>query len=143
MQTGPLLIREHPEIFWGVVASMYGADDAPRRAHLGQIGYGRGDLHAALAALTRNIALRLLGEIASTSESDDPSTALAHYRQAMTLAEELGMRPLAAHCHLGLGRLYDRRGKRQETQEHLTTAMAMYRDMDMRYWLETAEAAAP
>ena len=88
-------------------------------------------------------ALRLLGEIAATSESDDGSTAVTHYRQAMSLAEELGMRPLVAHCHLGLGRLYDRAGKRQEAQERLTTATAMYRDMDMRYWLEQVEAAGP
>jgi hypothetical protein len=55
------------------------------------------------------------------------------------LAEELGMRPLAAHCHLGLGRLYRRTGKRDEAQEHLTTAATMYREMDMRFWLMQAE----
>jgi hypothetical protein len=45
-----------------------------------------------------------------------------------------------AHCHLGLGKLYRRAGKRQEAQEHLTTATTMYREMDMTYWLEKAEA---
>jgi len=45
-----------------------------------------------------------------------------------------------AHCHLGLGRLYRRTGKGQEAQEHLVTAIAMYREMDMRFWLEKAEA---
>jgi hypothetical protein len=50
------------------------------------------------------------------------------------------MRPLVAHCHLGLGKLYRRTGKRQEAQEHLTTATTMYREMDMRFWLEQAEA---
>jgi hypothetical protein len=58
----------------------------------------------------------------------------------MALAEELGMRPLIAHCHLGLGKLYQRTGKREEAQEHLATATAMYREMDMRFWLEQAEA---
>jgi hypothetical protein len=50
------------------------------------------------------------------------------------------MRPLVAHCHLGLGKLYRRTGTREQAQEHLTTATTMYREMDMRYWLEQAEA---
>jgi hypothetical protein len=51
----------------------------------------------------------------------------------------LGMRPLVAHCHLGLSKLYRRTGKRQEAQEHLGTATTMYREMDMRFYLEQAE----
>ena len=51
-----------------------------------------------------------------------------------------GMRPPVAHCHLGLGKLYRRTGDRQQAQEHLTTATTMYREMDMRFWLEQAEA---
>jgi len=58
----------------------------------------------------------------------------------MALADELGMRPLVAHCHLGFGKLYGRVDKRRETREHLTIAEAMYRAMDMRFWLEKAEA---
>jgi hypothetical protein len=58
----------------------------------------------------------------------------------LALATDLGMRPLLAHCHLGLGKLHRRTGKRQEAQEHLTTAAAMYRERDMRFWLEEAEA---
>ncbi len=50
------------------------------------------------------------------------------------------MRPLLAHCHLGLGKLYRRTGKQQEAQEYLTTATGMYREMDMRFWLDQAEA---
>ena len=50
------------------------------------------------------------------------------------------MRPLVAHCHLGLGKLYRRTGKRQEAQECLGTASTMYREMDMRFWLEKAKA---
>jgi hypothetical protein len=50
------------------------------------------------------------------------------------------MRPLVAHCHLGLGKLYRRTGQREQANEHLTTATTMYRDMDMRFWLEQAEA---
>jgi hypothetical protein len=55
------------------------------------------------------------------------------------LAEELGLRPLIAHCDLGLGRLYRRVGKREQAQEHLITATTMYREMGMTYWLERAE----
>lgn len=84
--------------------------------------------------------LRLLGEIASHSDPPDVETARGHYRQALALANELGMRPLVAHCHLGLGKLCQRTGKRQEAQEHLTTATTMYREMDMRFWLEQGEA---
>ena len=58
----------------------------------------------------------------------------------MTLASELGMRPLAAHCHLGLGKLSRRTGDGVKAQEHLTTAATMYREMDMGFWLEKAEA---
>jgi len=50
------------------------------------------------------------------------------------------MRPLVAHCHLGLGKLYRRTGKREQAQEHLTIATTMYREMGMTYWLEKAEA---
>ena len=50
------------------------------------------------------------------------------------------MCPLVAHCHLGLGKLYRRTGKRQQAQEHLTTATTMFREMDMGFWLEKAEA---
>jgi hypothetical protein len=58
----------------------------------------------------------------------------------MALAEELGMRPLVAHCQLGLGQLSRRRGKREQAREHLTAATTLYREMDMRLWLERAEA---
>jgi tetratricopeptide (TPR) repeat protein len=84
-------------------------------------------------------ALRALGEIASHRDPPDTEKAEACYRQAMVLAEELGMRRLVAHCHLGFGKLYGRMGKRQEAAEHLTTATTMYREMDMRFWLEKAE----
>ena len=50
------------------------------------------------------------------------------------------MRPLVAHCHLGLGKLYRRPGKGQEPQEHFNTATAMYREMDIRFWLDPAQA---
>jgi hypothetical protein len=50
------------------------------------------------------------------------------------------MRPLVAHSHLGLGKLYRRTGKQEQAREHLTVPTRMYRDIDMRFWLEQAEA---
>jgi tetratricopeptide (TPR) repeat protein len=83
-------------------------------------------------------ALRLLGEVAVRRDSDGQE-AEAYYLGAMALADELGMRPLVAHCHLGLGRLYRRMGDSAKAQEHLTTATTMYREMDMRFWLAQVE----
>jgi predicted protein tyrosine phosphatase len=82
-------------------------------------------------------ALRLLGDIASHHARPDVTAAAAHYGAAMTLASELDMRPLVAHCHFGLGRLYRRTGNPE--QAHLTTATAMYGEMRMTYWLEKLE----
>jgi tetratricopeptide (TPR) repeat protein len=85
--------------------------------------------------------LRLLGDIAAHPDRLEVDVAEAQYRQALALAEALSLRPLAAHCHRGLGALYRRAGKRERAREHLTTATAMYREMDMTYWLEQAETA--
>jgi tetratricopeptide (TPR) repeat protein len=84
--------------------------------------------------------LRLLGDIAAHPDRVEVDTADAHYRQALALAEALGLRPLIAHCHLGLGALYRRAGTRQQAREHLTTAATMFGEMDMLYWREQAEA---
>jgi tetratricopeptide (TPR) repeat protein len=83
--------------------------------------------------------LRLLGEIGAHTDPPDVKSADEHYDQALTRADELGMRPLVAHCHLGLGKLYRRMDKRSEAREYLITAATMYREMDMRFWLEQAE----
>jgi class 3 adenylate cyclase/tetratricopeptide (TPR) repeat protein len=84
--------------------------------------------------------LRLLGDIAAHGEPLDAEQAAAHYRQALILAEELGMRPLQAHCHLGLGTLYGKVGQWQQARVHLSTAIDLYRAMEMTFWLPQAEA---
>ena len=71
----------------------------------------------------------------------DVVQAKAHYQQALALAEELGMRPLQAHCHLGLGTLYTKTGQREQARAALTAAIDLYRAMDMTFWLPQAEAA--
>ena len=86
-------------------------------------------------------ALRLLGEILRTHDPPEVEQAEAHYRQALALAEELGMRPLQAHCHRGLGTLYATTGQREQARTALSTAIEMYRAMEMTFWLPETEAA--
>jgi tetratricopeptide (TPR) repeat protein len=86
-------------------------------------------------------ALRLLGEIAAHRDPPDVDAAAAHYRQALALTEELGMCPLQAHCHHGLGTLYAAAGQWTMSRTVLTTAIEMYRAMEMTFWLPQAEAA--
>jgi tetratricopeptide (TPR) repeat protein len=86
-------------------------------------------------------ALRLLGNIAARRDPPEGEPAVAHYQQALALAEELGMRPLQAHCHLGLGTLYATTGQRQQAHTALSTAINLSRAMDMTFWLPQAEAA--
>jgi hypothetical protein len=59
----------------------------------------------------------------------------------MTLAEALGMRPLMAHCHLGLGALYVKTGQHERAGAELSVAIVLDRGMDMTFWLPQAEAA--
>jgi tetratricopeptide (TPR) repeat protein len=106
-------------------------------------GRAREALAACRERTIRNLeanTIHLMGDIAAGREPPALEEAVQHYRQALVLARELGMRPLVAHCHLGLGKLNWRTGEREQAQEHLTTAMTMYREMDMRFWLEQAEA---
>jgi tetratricopeptide (TPR) repeat protein len=87
--------------------------------------------------------LKLLGAVhAHTAENDQGGAEQAGdaYRQALALATDLGMRPLAAHCNFGLGKLHARTGEREEARQHLATATTLYGEMDMRFWLEQAEA---
>ena len=103
-------------------------------------------------ARTGNVVLLLPLAVASSAwvlaqlgEADEALNRLREAeqlleRQALALAEPRGMRPLIAHCHLGLGKLYRRTGKREQAREHLTTATTMYREMEMRFWLGPAEA---
>jgi tetratricopeptide (TPR) repeat protein len=84
-------------------------------------------------------AVRLLGEQAAASDS--PLEAEAYYHQALALADELGMRPLLAHCHGGLGTLYLKIGRLEEARAELSAAIDLYRTMEMTFWLPQAEAA--
>jgi tetratricopeptide (TPR) repeat protein len=122
--------------FGTVTASAYLAAGCPEEA--------RTEIRLGLAAATERNAwghratwLRLEAEVLAQGE---PAGARDRHEEALSLAVELGVQPEVAHCHLGLGKLYRRTGKPDQAQQHLTTAMTMYREMDMTYWLEQAEA---
>ena len=94
----------------------------------------------AVAAATGRVdflpyVVHLLGDIATHDDRFDAACGGRHYREALALAESRGMRPLAAHCHLGLGRLHARTGERARATGHLEAAAAMYGDMGMQQWL--------
>ena len=76
-----------------------------------------------------------------TPPPPDVAQAEAHYQQALALAEALGMRPLMAHCHHGLGRLYGQMGRGEQAHAALAAAIDLYRAMDMTFWLPQTEAA--
>jgi hypothetical protein len=93
-----------------------------------------------VSAVNEAWALHLLGETASRENSRDVAAAESHFNAATALASELGMLPLLAHCHLGLGTMRRRTGKPIEARDELATAATMYREMKMRSWLEKADA---
>jgi tetratricopeptide (TPR) repeat protein len=83
-------------------------------------------------------SLRLRGEIAAHPSVSAFPRAAASYREALALAEALGMRPLAAHCHLGLGKLYRRLGDEGQADAHLRTSASMFETLEMTSWLHNA-----
>ena len=83
----------------------------------------------------------LLAELMSKRETLDVQLAEESYGRALNVAQDLGMRPIVTHCHLGLGRLHGHARNSEQAQEHLTIAMTMYREMDMRHWLHMTQAA--
>src|SRR5262249_28607562 len=84
--------------------------------------------------------LHQLGVLHAHADPPDALQAEAHYQQALAQAEALGMRPLVAHCHRGLGTLYAATGQREQARTELAAAIALYRAMDMTFWLPQAEA---
>jgi tetratricopeptide (TPR) repeat protein len=83
----------------------------------------------------------LMGEIARHGNPPDVAQAEMHYQQALALATERGMRPLVAHCHLGLDTLYATTSRHEQARTALAAAITLYCAMDMTFWLPQAEAA--
>jgi hypothetical protein len=90
---------------------------------------------------TKPLRSNLCGEVAANADPLDVEAATQFYREATEVAADLGMRPSSPTATLGLGKLYRRTSKREQEQEHLAAATTMYREMDMRFWLEQAEAS--
>jgi tetratricopeptide (TPR) repeat protein len=86
-------------------------------------------------------AWHLFGAIAARRNPPEIALAEAHYRRALPLAEALGMRPLQAHCHRGLGTLYAATEQREQARAEWSMAINMYRAMEMTFWLPETEAA--
>jgi class 3 adenylate cyclase/tetratricopeptide (TPR) repeat protein len=84
------------------------------------------------------MACRFLGmsEMAGNIASGE-----GHLLEAIALAESREMRPELAHSHYELGALHAGCGRRGKARRHLTSALALYRAMDMGFWLERAEIA--
>jgi tetratricopeptide (TPR) repeat protein len=109
-------------------------DEAQR---LGERALASSQRHPGFAAH----ALHLLGDIATHPDHFDAELGEAQYRQALALAEPRGMRPVVTHCHLGLGMLYARIDRREQARSELSAAIALYRAMEMIFWLPQAEVA--
>ena len=134
--------------------SSMGVGRAMQLAWLGEAHLREGRLDAArdLAQEANSLAVRsqergheawslhLLGAIVSRGDSAHRDEAAAYYRAALALAGELGMRPLAAHCHFDLGRLVGEAGHAGHAKEHLVIAARLYREMDMDVWRDNADA---
>jgi class 3 adenylate cyclase/tetratricopeptide (TPR) repeat protein len=118
----------------GRAALVLGRLDEARR--LGERAVESSPHHPGFAAH----ALQLLGDLATHPDRFDAERGEAHYRRALALAEARGMRPLIAHCHLGLGRLHRQIGRLDEARMELSTAIGMLRQMEMTHWLPEAEA---
>jgi tetratricopeptide (TPR) repeat protein len=137
------------------MAMGYMLDHALRLVWLGEAYLSVGRLEEAITQAQRALefsmdhqergreayARRLLGEIAARRQPPEDEQAEAYYRQALALADELGMRPLVAHCHRGLGTLYRDTGRRAEARTELLAASTLYRAMDMTFWLPQSEDA--
>ena len=87
------------------------------------------------------LALCQLGTVHAPADPPNVEQAAAHYHQALALAEELGMRPLQAHCHRSLGTLYAMTGQREQARTELSAAVDLYQAMEMTFWLPETEAA--
>jgi len=86
------------------------------------------------------LALYQLGAVYAHAAPPDAAPAEAYYQLALALVEEFSMCPLQAHCHHGLGTLYAKLGQQEQARTALSTAIALYRAMEMTFWLPEAEA---
>jgi tetratricopeptide (TPR) repeat protein len=82
------------------------------------------------------LALRALAAIMARSDRCDAEAARQHYEASLALARQVGMRPLIAHCHSGLGSLFSRTGNGEQAAQQVAIAATMYRELGMIGWLD-------
>jgi predicted ATPase len=146
----------HGEGGLGIAEAVNHPDSLSEACHgIGYVYLRKGAFHQAIAWLERGLeicrtqarqgdqawTLRLLGEIHAHRQPPQAEPAEAAYREALALAEALGMRPLQAHCHSGLGILYATTGQPEQARAELSIAIEMYRAMDMTFWLPKPQEA--
>jgi hypothetical protein len=85
--------------------------------------------------------LRISGDLITQRSPLDVKQAEVNYHEALGLAEELGMRPLQAHCHLSLGRIYAEVKEVSKARSELLLATDLYQGMSMPFWRLKPEAA--
>jgi len=85
--------------------------------------------------------LKLLGDIAAYGERKETEQPARYYREALSLATDLGMQPLEAHCHLSLGELFAQISQSDKARKELSTAIELYRLMEMTAGLREVEIA--
>jgi tetratricopeptide (TPR) repeat protein len=85
-------------------------------------------------------ALKLLGDVALHQGAPETERAEANYRRAFTVSHDLEMRPLQAHCRVGLGNVSIARGAAEQARADLSAALELYRSMDMTFWVPSVEA---
>jgi len=126
----------------------YGSVTASALFAANRLGEARSTITAALETAAARHAqaylpalLRLEAE--TVGDTDGYSARIARVEEGLRLATEFGMRPEVAHCRLLLGRLQQESGAPAAARESLEMAIAMYRQMDMPFWLEKAEGEAP
>src|SRR5262249_59014584 len=86
-------------------------------------------------------ALKLLGDVALGHTPPKTQQAESYYRHASTVSLELGMRPLQAHCHVGLGKVFAAVGAPEQVRAEINAAIDLYRSMEMNLWLGRVDAA--
>ena len=122
----------------GTSAGSHGSA-TPRVTSPGALELARQSVEQAAAQGHRGVLAENRWHLATILAHAGESDAEGTYQEALALADELGMRPLQAHCHLGLGKLYRRTGRPDEARAELATAVAMLREMGMAFWLPEAE----
>ena len=130
------------------------AGQAPRFTSVGEAHLRAGDRHEARHFAERALELarfhgergneayaqRLLGEIAAGADPPDGGNAEGAFRAALSIAEALEMRPLAARCHLGLATLHRRAGDAELAGSAARVAIRLFDGLGMSAWLARAEA---